>query len=64
MCKKATDAKSRGRTKNQVKNHEKLNYANGGTQERKINSIKRFFHLQINGSTQEKKFNFMKKYFE
>ena len=29
VCKRAFDAKRRGRTKNQVRNHEKLNYING-----------------------------------
>ena len=34
---------------------QKLNFINGGTQERKIGFIKIFFHLCINGGTQERK---------
>ena len=33
LCRKAFDAKRRGRSTKQVKNHENLNYVNGGTQE-------------------------------
>ena len=47
------EAKSRARSKKQVKNHEKLNYIIGGTQEKKINFVKIFFPLYINWGAQE-----------
>ena len=39
---------------------QKLYYINGGTQKRKFNFIKIFFHLYINRGIQERKFNFIK----
>ena len=32
VCKRTFDDKRRGRTKNQVRSHEKINYINGGKQ--------------------------------
>ena len=53
--KKAFDAKSRGRSKNEVKNWVKLHYTYGSTQEWKFNSVKKYFEYSYlnNGSTQE-----------
>ena len=36
---------------------------NGGTQEKKFDFLKIFFHLHINGGTQERIFNFVKNIF-
>ena len=72
VCKRAFDAKRRGRrvqigfqrkVKKDADAKKKLYYVNGGKQERKSNFIKRFFHLYISGGTQEWKFNFIKKNF-
>ena len=60
VCKTESDAKSRGRSKNQVKNWKKLYYINGGTQERKFNFVKNILNSFINGGTQEWKFYFVK----
>ena len=38
-------------------------YVNGGTQERKCDFIKIFFHLYVNGGTQERKCDFIKIFF-
>ena len=38
--------------KNQVKDHEKIFYVNGGTQEGKFIFVKIFLHLCINGGAQ------------
>ena len=62
-CKRAFDAKRRGRTENQVKNHEKIISINGGTQVWKFSFIKRIYHLYINGGTQEGKLNFIKLFY-
>ena len=52
---KAFDAKRRECSKKQVRNHEKLNYVKGCTQDWKFNFVKNILKSLINGSTQEKK---------
>ena len=54
MCTTEFDAKSRGCSKKLGKKYIKLNYVNGGTQERKFNFIKIILNSVINGSAQEK----------
>ena len=46
--------------KTQDARRKKLYYVNGGTQERKCNLIKIFFHLYVNRNTQERRYNFIK----
>ena len=60
MYKLEYDAKGRGRSR---KSNKKLNYVNGGTQERKIDFLKIFFHLCIKEGTQERKIDFLKIFF-
>ena len=76
MTPKAADAPKKGpppmprtshisqkRPKTQKNIKKQLYYVNGGTQERKFDFLKIFFHLHINGGTQEKIFSFVKKIF-